>query len=212
MTQDNSVLVLPPPYPESQSELWARRDFSFIPRDKAENDLSRKQVIPYILVISGTSVLGYQRSNSSGEERLARRTSLGWGGHIERIDGGNCADPHLATLVENCASREIYEELRFGPPLRRIYLGIINDDSEPVGEFHLGYVEAWIYDHEIALKASSHHDKNTASRVFWIAQEDLLDQPEIETWSLIAVQLVKAMKDEVFPNVETPISLDPWSR
>ena len=44
----------------------------FVPRPEAEEDPSLKQLIPYIVVTCGGSILHYRRGGTSGEKRLAR--------------------------------------------------------------------------------------------------------------------------------------------
>lgn len=193
MKPDVSVLVLDPPYPKNDAELWARRDFRFVLRSEAENDPSAKQVIPYVLLVADDSVLVYRRSKRTGEKRLASRLSVGWGGHIEQVDASPCGDDQdgLRSIVEACALRELREELGLERPGRRTYLGIIDDDSEPVGEVHLGYVEAWTYDKRVVADAARVAEVDTAAEVFWLKREGLGDLHGLESWSSIAVEMLR---------------------
>ncbi|MEG1686418.1 MAG: hypothetical protein RR276_00900, partial [Angelakisella sp.] len=54
----------------------------FIPRPEAENDPTRKQIIPYVVLCRGSEVFATRRLNKGGEARLHGLLSLGIGGHI----------------------------------------------------------------------------------------------------------------------------------
>ena len=43
---------------------------SFMPRAKAETDPNFKQIIPYVVVTDGKSILHYVRGKKAGEQRL----------------------------------------------------------------------------------------------------------------------------------------------
>lgn len=107
----------------------------FLDRKLAEEDPSHKQIIPYILIAHRGRYLLYQRTKKQGEARLHNKFSLGFGGHINDIDGNEETDTNLilAAMV-----RELNEEL-FIPSVRQLsVVGFINDDSNPVGQVHLG--------------------------------------------------------------------------
>jgi predicted NUDIX family phosphoesterase len=105
----------------------------FLEREIAEANPSLKQLIPYIVVRSGELVFLMERSDGGGDPRLHRKASIGVGGHVNPIDGE--ADPLAAGL-----RREWGEELiaDWEPQVRLI--GLLNDDSNPVGSVHLGVV------------------------------------------------------------------------
>lgn len=107
----------------------------FIDRKLAEEDPSHKQIIPYILVAYRGRFLLYRRTEKQGESRLHNKFSLGFGGHINDIDGNQETDTNviLAAMI-----RELNEEI-FLPSVRQVsFVGFINDDSNPVGWVHLG--------------------------------------------------------------------------
>src|SRR3954454_14804032 len=62
------------------------RNTRFLSRSQAEEDLSFKQVIPYVLVRRGNALLHYVRGKGSGEKRLVAKGSIGIGGHINPDD------------------------------------------------------------------------------------------------------------------------------
>ena len=58
----------------------------FMERDKAEQDVQYKQLIPYVVLRYGESVFQYVRGKRSSESRLRAMRSIGLGGHIEPAD------------------------------------------------------------------------------------------------------------------------------
>ena len=54
----------------------------FMPRARAENDPSFKQLIPYVIIHSGNKFLSYVRGKAEGENRLVGNRSIGIGGHV----------------------------------------------------------------------------------------------------------------------------------
>jgi len=115
------------------AEFRARRD--------VEDDPSFKQIIPYVVFRSGDSIFTYRRGKTQGEARLHRLRSLGVGGHVaeEDAEGRGTLDAY-----ESALRRELDEEVEIGSPGRITRVGLINDDSSPVGMVHLGVVH--IYD------------------------------------------------------------------
>jgi predicted NUDIX family phosphoesterase len=117
-------------------------NWRYVPRGICEFDPDWKQLIPYFTVfrpnISAAETLTYYRTKKAGEERLHGKRSIGFGGHIVRADGGQYArDAFLAGF-----QREVEEELDIPGEWRARPLGLINDDSTPVGSVHLGVVIA----------------------------------------------------------------------
>src|ERR1700690_1981232 len=55
---------------------------SFQPRSQAETNPNFKQIIPYVVVTDGNSVLHYVRGKKAGERRLVSKGSIPIGGHI----------------------------------------------------------------------------------------------------------------------------------
>jgi predicted NUDIX family phosphoesterase len=104
----------------------------FRPRGQVEDDPSLKQIIPYLLLRDGERIFLMKRTKAGGDERLHDRYSIGVGGHVNPGD----AD------VLGGLKREWREEIaadfvpEFGP------VGLLNDDSNPVGAVHLGLVYA----------------------------------------------------------------------
>jgi predicted NUDIX family phosphoesterase len=110
----------------------------FMDRKLAEDDPSHKQLIPYCLFRCGNRLLHYTRGKAGAESRLHAKISVGVGGHINPVDaedGKTGADSYYAAV-----SREIREELHLKHDYQHRIIGLLNDESNPVGQVHLGVV------------------------------------------------------------------------
>jgi predicted NUDIX family phosphoesterase len=103
---------------------------AFRPRSELETDPAWKQIIPYLVVRDGPQYLLMRRTRAGGDERLFERYTIGVGGHINPGDGD----------VEGGLRREWAEEIAadFVPDFS--FVGLLNDDEDPVGAVHLGFV------------------------------------------------------------------------
>lgn len=110
----------------------------FMDRAAAEEDPSHKQLIPYCVFRCGDRILHYTRGKSGGESRLHAKISVGVGGHVNPIDtGGGRTGPDA---YHAAVTREIEEELDLpGEQAHRI-IALLNDESNAVGQVHLGIV------------------------------------------------------------------------
>lgn len=110
----------------------------FMDRASAEEDPGHKQIIPYALFRHGDRYLHYVRGKSGGESRLHAQGSLGIGGHINPIDERK--DPLGRATYLAGVEREIEEELALPHTPSQRVVALLNDDSNPVGQVHLGVV------------------------------------------------------------------------
>ena len=97
------------------SAILSRGNNFFLPRAKAENDPTHKQIIPYAIIAHGDTVLHYVRGKKAGEQRLVSKGSIGIGGHM------NDDDESLFALDE----------------------AAYRDDTTEVGRVHLGIVHVF---------------------------------------------------------------------
>lgn len=102
-------------------------------RAVAEEDASLKQVIPYVVVRDADRTFLMERTAAGGDARLHHKASIGVGGHLNPVDDG--ADPLDAGL-----RREWAEELDADWIPEFQMVGLLNDDTNPVGSVHLGVV------------------------------------------------------------------------
>lgn len=109
-------------------------------RSRAEEDPSFKQLIPYVVFLSGDRVFRYVRSRRGSEARLHELHSIGVGGHIAADDVSLFADTYQVGM-----RREVEEEVELpeASTTRQRIVGLLNDDSTPVGQVHFGVVHLW---------------------------------------------------------------------
>lgn len=105
----------------------------FLPRSIMENDPNYKQIIPYLVFQHQHRFFLMQRQAKASETRLKNKYSLGIGGHIRAED---MTDDNIMTW----AQREFQEEVSYASSYTVEPLGMINDDSNPVGQVHVGLV------------------------------------------------------------------------
>ena len=154
----------------------------FRKRKEVEEDLQFKQLIPYGVISSNHSFYLFKRSSGQTEKRLQNLFSLGVGGHM---NPGNSTEPEEHYFIDEL-KRELFEELRLLNDCRIEdieFIGFINDDTIPVGRFHIGL----LYNIRVSNKEVfvNETDKMTAE---WIGKPNLADFYEgMETWSKIVV-------------------------
>ena len=105
----------------------------YLDRASAELDPAHKQLIPYVIVRDGDRVFLMHRTDAGGDARLHGKASIGVGGHLNPVDHGE--DALMAGL-----RREWAEELEADWEPEFELVGLLNDDSNPVGSVHLGVV------------------------------------------------------------------------
>lgn len=150
----------------------------FLARDDAEEDPSHKQIIPYAIFKHGDRFLHYVRGGGSGEKRLAAKGSIGIGGHINQEDFD--AQAHLDKDTYTIGvEREIDEELNIeGSHTQRI-VALINDESNPVGQVHLGVVHLF----ELETDRVTSNEDNITELEFFTIEELQARRDRLETWS-----------------------------
>lgn len=118
--------------------LWMRA--SFVVREDAEDDESLKQYIPYALIIQDGKILIYTRGKKGGEKKLHAQRSIGFGGHVNPVDGERLLSGEHGFEVS--LRRELLEEVGVGSEDIRLieFAGLVNEDSAEVGRVHLGLV------------------------------------------------------------------------
>ena len=155
-----------------------RRAGAFRPRSDMERDPAWKQVIPYPVLRDGRDWFLMRRTRAGGDARLHDRYSIGVGGHVNPEDGG--VDGDLTSALE----REWHEELvvDFVPTFR--FVGLLNDDTTPVGEVHLGLV----YEGDAAGRSVRIRETDKLRGAFVPTPEVAAVADRLETWSRIAFE------------------------
>jgi predicted NUDIX family phosphoesterase len=155
----------------------------FMDRAAAEEDPSHKQLIPYCVFRCGDLILHYTRGKSGGESRLHAKISVGVGGHVNPVDtGGGKTGPDA---YHAAVTREIEEELDLPEEHGHRIIALLNDDSNPVGQVHLGIV------HLVDLKSdavTAREDALADLGFSLLADLDGARFEELETWSRFCIR------------------------
>jgi predicted NUDIX family phosphoesterase len=157
-----------------------RADGRYLDRPAAEEDPAFKQLIPYVVVRDGARVFLMERTAAGGDARLHGRASIGVGGHLNPVDDGE--DPLTDGL-----RREWSEELvaDWEPEFRLV--GLLNDDSNPVGSVHLGVV----FEVDAAGRPVEVRERDKLDGRFVTVGEVRAAWERMETWSrLVADHLL----------------------
>ena len=155
-----------------------RREGTFRPRAAMEADPGWKQVIPYPVLRDGDAWYLMRRTKAGADARLHDRYSIGVGGHVNPSDGGLDGD------LGRALRREWHEELivDFVPDFR--FVGLLNDDTTPVGEVHLGLV----YEGDAAGRPVAIRETDKLSGGFATSADVAAVSERLETWSRIAFE------------------------
>ena len=153
------------------------------PRSEVEDDPGFKQIIPYVVFRCADSVFCYTRGKSQGEARLHRLRSLGVGGHVAEEDaqGRKSLDAYQSAM-----RRELDEEVEVTSPGRLGRVGLINDDSTPVGRVHLGVIHLF----ELEYPSVSPREEGLAEAEFRPISTVASLRVEFESWSQICIDSV----------------------
>jgi predicted NUDIX family phosphoesterase len=153
------------------------------PRSEMEQDPGFKQLIPYCVFehvdeAENVHVFHYRRGSGSGESRLRQLQSVGIGGHISSTDA-NDHSPYEVGM-----QRELDEEIEIRSPYESQLAGLINDDSNDVGQVHLGIV------HRIRIQRPDikPREVDIADAGFTSVARLLTELDGFETWSQICLQ------------------------
>ena len=153
---------------------------TYLDRPAAEVDPSHKQLIPYVVVRDGADVFLMHRTDAGGDPRLHGKGSIGVGGHLNPVDDGE--DPLMAGL-----RREWAEELEadWEPEFRLI--GLLNDDSNPVGAVHLGVV----FEVEAAGRSVDVREHDKLVGAFADGDAVAASWDRLETWSQLVADALE---------------------
>lgn len=156
-----------------------QKEREFLPRNLMEEDPSYKQIIPYLIFKFEDTYFMMQRRSASSEQRLKNKYTLGIGGHMRQEDM-----QHGATIFD-WAQREFDEEISYKGNLNIKPLGMLNDDSNAVGQVHLGLV--------LLLEGDRPHIavRSELKSGTLVSLHDCLSYyPDMESWSQIIFDTV----------------------
>lgn len=151
----------------------------FLPRSLMEQDPTYKQIIPYVIFRFEDRYFVMQRKSSASEQRLKNKFSLGIGGHVRQEDV-------IGKEIIDWAEREFHEEINYSGSLDLEPIGFLNDDSNAVGEVHLGFV---IIAHGNTENISIKSELKSGYLMTRKEIEQLY--PQLESWSQIVFNYLK---------------------
>jgi len=163
---------------------------SFMARAQAETNPAFKQIIPYVIITDGKSILHYVRGKKAGEQRLVAKGSIGIGGHVNNEDETLFGlDSFGLEAFQDAVKREVCEELSIQGVFDARPVGLINDDSTEVGRVHFGVVH-------VLFRPPAQVKKNeqVITQVEFVPIEELKAKREqMETWSQICLDNLEAI-------------------
>ena len=163
-------------------KLFAPGVLRFMPRPQAEADPAYKQLIPYVIMAHNGKYLSYVRGKRAGETRLVGNRSIGIGGHINPVDEVPLFDTDFRQAYLTAVEREVAEEVTVQANYTNRIAALLNDDSNEVGQVHLGVVHYWALD---SPKVQRREQMITQMTFMTIDQlQEVYDT--LETWSSLA--------------------------
>ena len=164
-----------------------KKNNSFLSRAQAEINPDFKQIIPYVVITDGKSVLHYVRGKKAGEQRLVAKGSIGIGGHINDEDHSLFADGVQA--FQEAVEREVREELSVQGSFDAKPVGLINDDSTEVGRVHFGVVHLLFRTPDKVRK-----NEQVITQVEFVPIEELkAKRGQMESWSQFCLDNLDAL-------------------
>lgn len=171
---------------QTVSEINKRLEqFEVMRRGDAEENTDYKQPIPYVIIKRENEVYLYRRLSGGGEKRLHDKLSLGAGGHMNLTNHDNFWD----TLKEN-SDRELEEELDIQYNSFELKtIGLVNDDSEPVSQVHIGLLSILELDKDATVEVR----ETEQLKGEWISINELTEHDiysKLESWSQLAADVL----------------------
>lgn len=181
-------------YKRALKEIFRPEIATYAPRLQAELRDDLKQVLTYILVTRGEQVLCFQRGNYNRvEDYLRGSTCIGFGGHVAEQDFTLFSQGDLG--LRDSARRELMEELALPKRDRERLMngkglelvGLLNDDSSPVGRRHLAIVFRYEVSDDPYWDRPQKGEKSIA-QLHWISPGDSNRIWRFEYWSQLCLR------------------------
>jgi predicted NUDIX family phosphoesterase len=169
------------------------KNISFLSRAQAETNPDFKQIIPYVLITDGKSILHYVRGKKAGEQRLVAKGSIGIGGHINDEDHSLSLFAFTFNMqaFQDAVKREVCEELIIQDAFNAMPVGLINDDSTEVGRVHFGIVHLLFCTPDKVKKK-----EQVITQVEFVPIEELkAKRGQMESWSQLCLDNLDALLD-----------------
>lgn len=148
--------------------------YQFVDRTYAEYAPEYKQIIPYTILINESQYFLTKRLKKQTENRLHGMYSIGIGGHI------NPEESTANNIIMAGMSRELLEEVGIKLVGNHHCVGVINDLSTDVSNFHIGLVYPICTSNNISVV-----EKNKMTG-HWATEEEINSKIDrLESWSQI---------------------------
>jgi predicted NUDIX family phosphoesterase len=167
--------------------ILSRGNNFFLSRAQAEKDPTYKQIIPYVLLTHAGKVLHYVRGKRAGEQRLVAKGSIGIGGHMNENDESLFALDEAAYRAG--VEREVGEEISINTKFEDCIVALLNDDSNEVGQVHLGIVHVF----HLAEPKVKKNEPMITELAFLDKKELLARRDSLETWSQICLDSLEKL-------------------
>ncbi|MHC4445214.1 MAG: hypothetical protein ACYTF1_06935 [Planctomycetota bacterium] len=155
----------------------------FMPRPQAEEDPNYKQLIPYVIITYDGKYLSYVRGKRAGETRLTGNRSIGIGGHINPADDMPLFNTDYREAYLTAVQREVAEEVTIEAGYTDRVVALLNDDSNEVGQVHLGIVHCWTLDSPAVNKR-----EQMITQMTFMSPAELQEvRDSMETWSSLCL-------------------------
>ena len=164
--------------------LFAPGVLRFMPRSQAEADPEYKQLIPYVIMTHENKYLTYVRGKRAGETRLVGNRSIGIGGHINPVDDEvPLFDADFRRMYRVAVEREVAEEVSVEANHTDRIVALLNDDSNEVGQVHLGVVHYWTLD-----SCKVEKKEQMITQMAFMSIDELQEvRDSMETWSQLCL-------------------------
>ena len=167
--------------------ILSRGNNFFLRRSLAEKNPAHKQIIPYVLLAHGDRVLFYVRGKKAGEQRLVAKGSIGIGGHMNESDESLFALDEAAYRAG--VEREVCEEIKIETKFDDRVVALLNDDSNEVGQVHLGIVHVF----RLAEPKVKKNEAMITELAFLSREELVARRDSLETWSQICLDSLERL-------------------
>jgi predicted NUDIX family phosphoesterase len=179
-------------------EVFAPGVLRFMPRSQAELDSNYKQLIPYVIMTHEGRYLNYVRGKRAGETRLVGNRSIGIGGHINPVDDMPLFNANFYETYLAAVDREVAEEVSVETGHTNHIVALLNDDSNEVGQVHIGIVHYWILDAPNVDK----REQMITQMTFMSPDELQKVKDTLETWSALCLDGLSKMAESVGSGIQ----------
>jgi predicted NUDIX family phosphoesterase len=169
-------------------------------RTISKKELGVKQLISYIILKNKKGdVLSYRRASSEKSESLLKGTlAIGFGGHVNEKDL-DLFDMSNAG-VNTCAHRELFEEIKGLRIDKLTMIGVINDDSSPLGYNKIAFIFEGILSED--FNCNTYAKEMAINQIKFLKVSELWDSfHDMEFWSQLILKCHICNKRQRIPTL-----------